>query len=161
MTTSGFDWLSWLRTQSTDIRQTSPWQVYDQWFLSSDFYWFFVRHTGCSVNIVFFPSKCCDFSELWQFCCCSAGVLPAIWRSKRQVRCTHTFVLMSLTPRESRERPESEIYFKIFKSQYLINTLYMPICQMPIASSDHFLKDFWDLSNLGSVTFLACPLVGW
>ena len=30
-----------------------------------------------------------NFSELCQFCC-SAGVLPAIWRSKREVRCTHT-----------------------------------------------------------------------
>ena len=32
--------------------------------------------TGCSVNIVFFSLKYCDFSELCQFCC-SAGVLPA------------------------------------------------------------------------------------
>ena len=31
--------------------------------------------TGCSLNIVFFL-KCCDFSELCQFCC--AGVWPTI-----------------------------------------------------------------------------------
>ena len=37
--------------------------------------------TGCSVNIVFFALKYCDFSELCQFCC-SAGVLPA--------RCVYT-----------------------------------------------------------------------
>ena len=33
--------------------------------------------TGCSLNIVFFSLKFCDFSELCQFWC-SAGVLPAI-----------------------------------------------------------------------------------
>ena len=33
--------------------------------------------TGCLLNIVDFSLKCCDFSELCQFCC-SAGVLPAI-----------------------------------------------------------------------------------
>ena len=37
-----------------------------------------IEDTGCSLNIVFFTLKFCDFSELCQFCC-SAGVLPA-WR---------------------------------------------------------------------------------
>ena len=40
--------------------------------------------------------------------CRSTGVLPAIWRFKREVRCT-------LTPRENRERAESGIFFKIIK----------------------------------------------
>ena len=35
------------------------------------------KHTGCSVNIVFFSLKWCDFSELCQFCC-SACFLPAL-----------------------------------------------------------------------------------
>ena len=34
--------------------------------------------TGCSLNIVFFSWKFCDFSELCQFCC-SAGVLLPAW----------------------------------------------------------------------------------
>ena len=48
--------------------------------------------TGCSLNIVGFFHKFCDFSELCQFCFI-AGVLPA-W-------CVYT-----LTPRENRKRQE-------------------------------------------------------
>ena len=36
-----------------------------------------IIHTGCSLNIVFFTLKFCDFRNSCQFCC-SAGVLPAI-----------------------------------------------------------------------------------
>ena len=45
--------------------------------------------TGCSLNIVFFSLKSCDFSKLCQFCC-RAGARPATWGSKREVQCTHT-----------------------------------------------------------------------
>ena len=64
-----------------------------------------------------FSLKYYDFFELCQFRCCSAGVLPAIWRSKRE-NGVHT-----LTPRKNRERQESRIYFK--KTQYLMNILYL------------------------------------
>ena len=53
------------------------------------------------IKYCVFSLKCCDFSELCQFCC-SYGVLPAIRRS------THT-----LTLRQNRERPESGICFII------------------------------------------------
>ena len=66
------------------------------------------------TNLVFikycvFSFKCCNFSELCQFCC-SAGVL---------------------TPRENRERPEFGIYLKSSdkKTQYLKNTLYKTYLQ--------------------------------
>ena len=55
--------------------------------------------TGCSLNIVFFSFRCCDFSELYQFCC-SAGFLPA-W-------CVYS--VHTLTPRENRVRQESGIF---------------------------------------------------
>ena len=59
------------------------------------------------IKYCVFSLKCCDFSELCQFCC-STGVLPA-WRVY-----THWH----------REKTESGKYIKIFeKTQYLMNTL--------------------------------------
>ena len=64
------------------------------------------------IKCCVFSLKSCDFSKLCQFCC-SAGVRPAIWRTKREVQCTHADT-------------ESGIYFKILeKTQYLMNTLYL------------------------------------
>ena len=72
-----------------------------------------IAMSGCYrvfIKYCVFSLKCCDFSELCQFWC-SAGDLPA-W-------CVYT-----LTPRENRERPEFEIFFKNSeKTQYLMNTL--------------------------------------
>ena len=61
-------------------------------------------------NYCSFSLKCCDFSDLCQFCW-SAGVLPAIKWSKHEV----------YTPRKNRERPESGIYFKIFEKNTIFN----------------------------------------
>ena len=69
-----------------------------------------IGSTGCSLNIVFF------LKMLWFF-----WTLPVLLqRWCLTCRCVH-----SLTPRGNRERPESGIYFKIFK-----NTIFNehPVC---------------------------------
>ena len=63
------------------------------------------NYTGCSLDIVF-SLKCCDFSEICQFCCKRWGLT---------CHCVH-----SLTPRGNRERSESSK-----KIQYLLTTLYL------------------------------------
>ena len=55
--------------------------------------------------------KCCDFSELCQFCCKRWGMIYLV--------CLHT-----LTPRENRVR---NILESSKKTQYLMNTLYIPL----------------------------------
>ena len=62
------------------------------------------------IKYCVFSLKFCDFSELCQFWCCSAGVLPA-W-------CVYT--------RWHRGKTESGIFLKFRKkTQYLMNTLYL------------------------------------
>ena len=63
------------------------------------------------INYCVFSLKCCDFSELCQFCC-RAGVLPA-W-------CVYTHWHQGKT-----EKGQSPEYFKIFgkKTRYLMTTL--------------------------------------
>ena len=75
-----------------------------------------------------FSLKCFDFSELWHFCCSAAGVWPAIVY-------THWHW----------ERPESGIYFKIFK-----NTIFN---EHPVQEKLWF---FWTLPALLQRWFSTC-----
>ena len=68
--------------------------------------------TECSLNIVFFFLKFCDFSELCQFCC-SAGVLPALFVY------THWH-------RGRTEKGQSPEYFKIFGENTIFNEHPVP-----------------------------------
>ena len=70
------------------------------------------ERTGCSLIIVFFSFKFCDFSELCQFCC-SVGVLPV-------GVCTHTD-----TEGKQRKARVQNIFKKSEKTQYLMNNLYI------------------------------------
>ena len=64
-------------------------------------------YTGCSLNIVFFSLKCCNFSELCHLCC-SAGVLPA-W-------CVYTHGHRGKT-----EKGKSPEYVKILRKNTIFN----------------------------------------
>ena len=75
--------------------------------------------TGCSLNIVFFPLNVMIFPNSASFAAALVCYLPSSGPSIKSG-------VHKLTPRENRERPESEIYSKIFeKTQYLMNTLYV------------------------------------
>ena len=71
----------------------------------------FHSYTGCSLIILCFSLKCCDFFELCKFCC-SACVLPAI--------------LYTHWHRGETERGKSPEYIlkSSKKTQYSMNTLY-------------------------------------
>ena len=69
-------------------------------------------------QILCFFSKCCNFSELGQFCC-SAGVLP-VW-------CVYTHGHQGKT-----EKGQSPEYSKIFWNKYLMNTLCIVHCMQII-----------------------------
>ena len=89
------------------------------------------------IKYCVFSIKCWNFSELCQFCC-SAGVLPAIWRSKREVRCT-------LTDTEGKQR-KSRVrnILKIReKTQYLMNILHLRRMQ----NGDRFKQIRYKLSQ--------------
>ena len=67
---------------------------------------------GNRVNVMIFPNSA-------SFAAALVCYLPSSGPSIR-------FGVHTLMPRENRDRPEFEIYLKIFeKTQYLINTLYL------------------------------------
>ena len=77
--------------------------------LLSRYYSLFILDNSCYLGVKYcvFSLKCCDFSELCQFCC-SAGV------------CTHT-----VTKGKQRKTSVRNILKSLEKTQYLMNTLQL------------------------------------
>ena len=75
--------------------------------------------------ILCFSLKCCDFSELWKFCCC-AGVLPALCVYKHWHRGKTKY-------------GKSPLYFKIFQKNTIFNEHPVHIYQIY-----KYQRSFWD-----------------
>ena len=108
-------------------------------FLIPDDIFQITGHTVCSWSIVFFSLKCHDFSKLCKFCC-SAGILPAICRSKHEVRCTHTDA-----EGKQREARVQNIFLNFWKNtifkghpviEHQLISQYTEIDRKPFKSSD-------------------------
>ena len=91
------------------------------------------------IKYCVFSLKCCDFSELWKFCC-SAGVLPVFYRGKT-------------------ERGKSQEYFKISKKNTIFNEHLVYPCHVPVCSVQ--FSSCSQISVLQLDSLQACRMSAW